>query len=52
VAKQGDSIHIPIPEHETLRLLFKVKPTADMPRPGSNPSGKPKRKKHTAKQAK
>jgi hypothetical protein len=51
MAKQGDSIHIPIPENEALRLLFKVKPTAEMPRPGSNPTGnpKPKRSKATKK---
>jgi hypothetical protein len=28
----GDKIHIPLPEDEALRGLFKVKPTKDMPR--------------------
>jgi hypothetical protein len=29
---------IPLPEDEALRLILKVKPTADMPRPGANPT--------------
>jgi hypothetical protein len=49
MAKQGENIHIPIPENEALRLLLRVKPTANMPRPGSNPTGKPKRKGKTTK---
>ena len=43
--KEGHNIHIPLPEAEALRLLLKVKPTADMPRPGANPTGKKKPKK-------
>ncbi len=35
VPRPGDKIHIPLPEDEALRLLGKVKPTKDMPRPGS-----------------
>lgn len=42
--KPGDNIRIPLPETEALRLLLKVKPTADMPRPGTNPTGKPKKR--------
>jgi len=45
---KGDNIRIPLPENEALRLLFKVKPTAEMPRPGANPSGKPKPKRSKA----
>ncbi len=33
--RPGNKIHIPLPEDEALRLLGKVKPTADMPRPGA-----------------
>jgi hypothetical protein len=29
-----DNIHIPLNTGEALRALLKVKPTADMPRPG------------------
>ena len=39
----GDKIHIPLPLDEALRGLLKVKPTKDMPRPGTNPT-KPKKK--------
>jgi hypothetical protein len=35
VPKPGDNIHIPLPERDALRLLMKVKPTAEMPRPGA-----------------
>jgi hypothetical protein len=35
VAKPGDSIYIPLPEADAVRALLKVKPTADMPRPGA-----------------
>lgn len=35
VPRPGDKIHIPLPEDEALRLLGKVKPTKDMPRPGA-----------------
>jgi hypothetical protein len=49
MAKQGENIHIPLPEKEALQLLFKVKPTADMPRPGANSSGKKRAKVKTKK---
>ncbi len=42
MARPGDKIHIPLPEDEAIRGLFKVKPTKDMPRPGANPTGKKK----------
>lgn len=35
--KQGDAIHIPLSTESAIKLAFKVKPTADMPRPGANP---------------
>ena len=47
--KPGDTIHIPLKERDALRGLMAVKPTADMPRPGANPTGKKKGKKKTAK---
>jgi hypothetical protein len=43
--------YIPLKTNEALRLIGKVKPTADMPRPGANPTGKPK-KRATAKRSK
>jgi hypothetical protein len=43
VAHHETNIRIPLPENEALRLLGKVKPTADMPRPGATKAGaKPK----------
>jgi len=42
--KPGDAIHIPLKTNDALRLLMKVKPTDDMPRPGANPTGKPKKR--------
>jgi hypothetical protein len=45
----GNKIHIPLSEREAVRLLGKVKPTADMPRPGAHAMG-PK-KKRTKKKA-
>src|SRR5258708_5567085 len=38
VAKQGDTIHIPLSEDRAVALLGRVKPTADMPRPGTHPA--------------
>jgi hypothetical protein len=38
VPRTADNVHIPLEEREALRLLLKVKPTADMPRPGRNRS--------------
>ena len=40
VPNPGDKIKIPLSAREAVRLLGKVKPTADMPRPGA--SGKKK----------
>jgi hypothetical protein len=36
VPHPGNKIHIPLTEREAVRLLGKVKPTADMPRPGAS----------------
>jgi hypothetical protein len=47
--KPGDKIHIPISERDALAGLLAVKPTAEMPRPGANPTGKKKPKKKAAK---
>jgi hypothetical protein len=46
VARTGDNIHIPLKTDEALRLALKVKPTKDMPRPGSR---KPTKKKAVKK---
>jgi hypothetical protein len=46
--RTADNVHIPLPESEAIRLLLQVKPTADMPRPGANPTG-PKKKRATVK---
>jgi hypothetical protein len=43
MARTGDNIHIPLREADAVRALLRVKPTADMPRPGANPTGKKKR---------
>lgn len=45
MAKPGNAIHIPLPESDALAGLLKVKPTASMPRPGANPTGKRKKAK-------
>jgi hypothetical protein len=39
----GNKIHIPLSEREAVRLLGKVKPTAEMPRPGAQ-AKKPKKR--------
>jgi len=51
VPHPGNKIHIPLSEREAVRLLGKVKPTADMPRPGASKvkSTAKKAKKKTAK---
>jgi hypothetical protein len=36
VPRTADNIHIPLPETEALRLMLKVKPTVEMPRPGKH----------------
>jgi hypothetical protein len=45
--KPGDTIRIPLKENDALAGLLAVKPTADMPRPGANRTGKKKTKKPT-----
>jgi hypothetical protein len=50
MAKPGDNVHIPLSEQDALAGLLKVKPTAAMPRPGANPTGKKKTKKKAVKQ--
>lgn len=44
VPHPGNKIKIPVPEDQILRALLKVKPTKDMPRPGTSrpPGTKPK----------
>lgn len=42
--RPGDNVHIRLPEAEAIRLMVQVKPIADMPRPGANPT-KAKRKR-------
>lgn len=49
MSKPGDKIHIPLHERDALRGLLAVKPTADMPRSGANPTGKKKGGKKAAK---
>jgi hypothetical protein len=45
MAKAGNKIRIPLPEKRVLDLLLKVKPTAEMPKPGPEPPNpKDKRK--------
>lgn len=41
------SVRIPLATEDTILALFKVKPDSTMPRPGANPTGKPKGKKGT-----
>lgn len=43
VSRTADNIRIPLKEEDAIRAFFKVKPTAEMPRPGANPM-KAKRK--------
>lgn len=38
VAERVPIPHIPIPEEVALAALLRVKPTKDMPRPGTNPT--------------
>ena len=47
VPHPGNKIHIPLSEREAVRLLGKVKPTADMPRPGASKPKKKTRAKRT-----
>jgi hypothetical protein len=43
--REGDTLRIPMKESELLAGLLKVKPTAEMPRPGANPTEPKKRKR-------
>jgi hypothetical protein len=43
--KPGHNVHIPLHTEDAIAALFRVKPDATMPRPGANPTGKPKAKK-------
>lgn len=45
--KPGNQIHIPLPEHDAIAGLLRVKPTASMPRPGAAQTAKGKRKKNS-----
>jgi hypothetical protein len=36
--------HIPVPEEKALAALLRVKPTADMPRPGAHATGQKKKR--------
>lgn len=48
--RPGDAVHIPLPTDEAIRLALRVKPTAEMPRPGKHTTGpKKKRAKKKAK---
>jgi hypothetical protein len=49
MARPGDTIHIPLKTEDAILAFMKVKPTADMPRPGANPM---KAKRKRAKSAK
>jgi hypothetical protein len=50
VAKPGDTIHIPLPFEQAIDAALKVKPTADMPRPGAQATkAKPPKKKRAKK---
>lgn len=49
--KPGDAVHIPLPTDEAIRLALRVKPTADMPRPGKHATG-PKKKRARKNSAK
>jgi hypothetical protein len=45
MARPGDNIHIALKTDEAIRLIARVKPTADMPRPGATQSkAKPKKR--------
>lgn len=50
--RPGDTLHVPMKEAEFLSGLMKVKPTVEMPRPGTNstlPNGRKRRKPKTKK---
>jgi hypothetical protein len=40
MARSGMVPHIPLPEHEALTALLRVKPSPDMPRPGASHKNK------------
>jgi hypothetical protein len=44
-----DNVHIPLPTDKAIRLALRVKPTAEMPKPGKHATGPKKnlaKKKH------
>lgn len=50
--KPGSNIAVKVSEDEVLAAIFKVKPTADMPRPGAQPFKAKKAAKRKAKRTK
>jgi hypothetical protein len=38
MARPGNAVHIPLSTDKAIGLLLRVKPTADMPRPGAHPT--------------
>jgi hypothetical protein len=38
VARPGNTVHVPLKTDDFVSLLVRVKPTADMPRPGAHPT--------------
>lgn len=49
--KPSDAVRIPLSTDEAIRIAFRVKPTADMPKPGAHATG-PKKKRARKKAAK
>jgi hypothetical protein len=49
MSRTADNIRIPLKTEDAILAFMKVKPTADMPRPGANPM---KAKRKRAKKAK
>jgi hypothetical protein len=47
--KPGDTVHIPLPTDEAIRLAFRVKPTPEMRKPGKHATGPKKKAKKAAK---
>jgi len=38
MARPGNTVHVPLKTDDFVSLLVRVKPTADMPRPGAHPT--------------
>lgn len=38
MSRPGNNVHIPLKTDKAIALLLRVKPTADMPRPGAHPT--------------